>query len=741
MRLKELEIAGFKSFAKKANFVFDAPITAIVGPNGSGKSNVAEAIRFVLGEQSMKSMRGKRGEDLIWNGSQKISRANHASVSLTFDNSSRKMPISFDTVTIRREVLRDGTNNYSINGSPARLRDITELLSAVHIGASGHHIISQGEADRILSARPLERKEILEDALALKVYHWKIAESHKKLAETREHLKDAESLRRELSPHLKYLRKQVEKIQQAKENKEELAGLYHEYLKREELYLHTSEKHTKEKRQGPAQRLETLEKELADLRAHSGSEDIGREEEQVVTDLEKQLREVREEKQHLSREAGKLEGIIEYETQRAEDHSEKTVPAQAVRNAAEEIEGYLSDGIQNPTAFQEAVSHIRGAIQRLLGYVSDSGGSSSGGSLEKEKQQLEQLRAKGNQQDERERKLLEDLEHARTQLEERRLSVTKAEKEILERVAERNEVVGVVRECDMRLQEFSRERERFEEEIQEAIVLVGRSVSDYQDFEVSSEEVEREPREEQEKRRKKIERLKIKLEDMGVGGAEETMKEYEDTSTRDKYLEQEIIDLEKAAASLEELAAELTETLQKEFASGLKKINDQFSELFSAMFGGGNASLVLVKQPKRTRTASLEIPDDLSAPVRADEPEMEEGIDIKVNVPRKKIRDLMMLSGGERALTSIALIFAMSQVNPPPFLVLDETDAALDEANSRRYGDMIENLAKSSQLVVVTHNRETMSRAGVLYGVTMSSDAVSQLLSVRFDEAAAQYAK
>ena len=94
-----------------------------------------------------------------------------------------------------------------------------------------------------------------------------------------------------------------------------------------------------------------------------------------------------------------------------------------------------------------------------------------------------------------------------------------------------------------------------------------------------------------------------------------------------------------------------------------------------------------------------------------------------------------MLSGGERALTSIALLFAMSQVNPPPFLVLDETDAALDEANSKRYGDMIETLSKYSQLILITHNRETMSRAGIIYGVTMGSDGVSKLLSVKFDEA------
>ena len=121
----------------------------------------------------------------------------------------------------------------------------------------------------------------------------------------------------------------------------------------------------------------------------------------------------------------------------------------------------------------------------------------------------------------------------------------------------------------------------------------------------------------------------------------------------------------------------------------------------------------------------------------AEATEDKEGIDINVNLPQKKIKGLMMLSGGERALTSIALLFAVSQVNPPPFIILDETDAALDEANSRKYGDMIENLSKLSQLILITHNRETMSRAGILYGVTMGSEGFSKLLSIKFDEAVA----
>ena len=154
MRLKSIELAGFKSFVKKTQLQFGSAVTGIVGPNGSGKSNIAEAFRFCLGEQSMKSMRGRRG-------------AGRASVKLTFDNLDRGLNLDFDDVVIERVVHRDGVNDYLLNNSQVRLRDIAELLSQANIGDSGHHIISQGEADRALSASTRERREMLEDALGL----------------------------------------------------------------------------------------------------------------------------------------------------------------------------------------------------------------------------------------------------------------------------------------------------------------------------------------------------------------------------------------------------------------------------------------------------------------------------------------------------------------------------------------------------------------------------------------------
>ena len=174
---------------------------------------------------------------------------------------------------------------------------------------------------------------------------------------------------------------------------------------------------------------------------------------------------------------------------------------------------------------------------------------------------------------------------------------------------------------------------------------------------------------------------------------------------------------------------ELEDRLKHDFKSGVSKINEEFQKFFHTMFGGGKASLKVIEKTHRKESDESEESGEVE--------EVEEGIDISVDLPRKRIKSLEMLSGGERALTSIALLFAVSAVHPPPFLVLDETDAALDEANSQRYAKMLEDLSKTTQLIVITHNRTTMKYAGILYGVTMGSDGVSKLLSIKFEEAGA----
>ena len=229
----------------------------------------------------------------------------------------------------------------------------------------------------------------------------------------------------------------------------------------------------------------------------------------------------------------------------------------------------------------------------------------------------------------------------------------------------------------------------------------------------------------QETLKRDIERLKIRLEDAGSASGGDVLKEYRETEERDAFLKKELEDLEASIKNLKSLIKDLRDTLDNEFKKGVAEINKSFNEFFQTMFGGGSAHLTITVEHGRGEDA-----DDREA-----EYKFERGVEIGVSLPQKKVRELGMLSGGERSLVSIALLFAMSAVNPPPFLVLDETDAALDESNSRRYGDMLEKLSEHSQLIVVTHNRETMSRAGVIYGITMNAEGSSQMLSIAFEKA------
>jgi chromosome segregation protein len=327
----------------------------------------------------------------------------------------------------------------------------------------------------------------------------------------------------------------------------------------------------------------------------------------------------------------------------------------------------------------------------------------------------------------------------RKQIESEKDASREAERELFAAMARRSELQSILAALRSKEELLAREEATMKQDMGEAAVLVGREavddtvVRDHSGAEVTEAEMLDEPRSAQEDRRRKLERLKIKLEESGLVGASEVLKEHKETSERDTFLARELEDLEASRTALLKLIEELTQTLETRFGDGVQKINKEFDTFFKLMFGGGSASLSVVSEKKLRRGAS----EEDTAESDDEDMEVEEGVEIGVTLPHKRTKGLHMLSGGERALTSIALIFAMSQVNPPPFLILDETDAALDEANSRRYGDMIENLAKKSQLILITHNRETMSRAGVLYGITVGSDAASKLLSVKFEEALA----
>jgi chromosome segregation protein len=222
-----------------------------------------------------------------------------------------------------------------------------------------------------------------------------------------------------------------------------------------------------------------------------------------------------------------------------------------------------------------------------------------------------------------------------------------------------------------------------------------------------------------------------------IGEVDEAlMKEAKDTENRYAFLAKESEDLEAAVRDLTKLMLELTEKIKTEFEGSLEKINKEFEKFFTTMFGGGSARLKIIK-PKVDKPENKE-GEDASVGIEGVEEnilaEENNGIEVDVKLPRKKITSLDALSGGERSLVGIAAVFAMVSVSPPPFLVLDEVDAPLDERNAHRFADMLRDFSKHTQFIVVTHNRATMEAADVLYGVTLDEDGTSKIVSLKFEE-------
>jgi len=755
MHLKHLTINGFKSFAKKSELEFSAPITAIVGPNGSGKSNVAESFRFVLGEQSIKSLRGKKGEDLIWGGTDSVSRGNRASVQVVLNNTERTFPLDFDEISIDRTVHRDGQNEYEINGSKVRLKDVQELLSAANIGPSGHHIISQGEADRILSASAKERREMIEDALGLKVYQYKKVEAEKKLKKTRENIEKVESLRKEVAPHLKFLEKQIKKIERAVALREELTTVYAEYLKREDTYIAFHHDRLMVARKEPASKLERLKEEFLAAKEKLATSENQQQSSELIQ-LEEQITNARVTRQELLRRSGQLEGQVTFLERRIDEAAKKSqsvseapIPVGDVKQLLGQIEQSVDKAVKSEDVhlLQRALEDIVHLGQKFLkialgrASVDTSTEEAELKDIQSELVEVETAIEKAKTEEEQHSTAYNELKMA---IEADSAESRAAEREVFRIVGEQRDYENALHEIDRELQALERDRHEFKRELSEAVALIGSGASKYYEYsivesesEITTEFIAAEDRDVQRERRHELEKMKIRLEEQG-GNSGDIESEYKEVKEREDFLVREITDLTASVEKLETLITELTNQLNEQFVAGIDKIGVEFNRFFTLMFGGGEAKLVRVKpKVKQTKKDINEYGEEVEIDEEVEDEKAQEGIELDVKLPNKRVKGLDMLSGGERALTSIALIFAMSQVNPPLFIILDETDAALDEANSRRYGDMIEALAEKSQLILITHNRETMSRAGILYGVTMAGDGVSKLLSVKFDEAVA----
>lgn len=727
--LRRIEINGFKSFAKKSVITFQSTVVGIVGPNGSGKSNVAESFRFVLGEQSMKTMRSGKGEDLLWNGSIAVPKANKASVLMTFDNSDGTFALDVPEISIERAVYRDGQNEYFLNGKQVRLKDITELLASISIGTSKHHIISQGQADRMLNASPQERRDMLLDSLGLTAIDIKKTEAEKNLEKTNTHLREVEIARKEARPRLLFLEKQMEKFARAEKMRAELLEQASLFIATERTRITTEQSRILSESREPRERLkeytarrEQLRANAArahDLHAHTVLKEETQHAYEHVRMCEQQLSECIRER---ARVAARLEVLSElpHDTARSdgtislsEDH------IAALRTADERIGNAVRVSGDYHSAFQELKHAIRDFLLRLPRTQKKE--STAESTTEEQKRALA---SEETALSEKEGRCTQELTAAKNTLREyelragnARIESAEEEREILSLSASIAELTSRVHDLDRAVQDLRAHAQNIDTLHADCAALLG--VAFAKAHSTTPSHIATTP-----KALHDIERLKIRVEEFGSLDPE-TEKEYKNAKERDEFLAKELADVTTAHDTLVALIDTLTREMNDTFTAGLHEINTSFETFFQSLFGGGEARLVETSD-SRTRRKGEETQAD-EAP--------RHGIDIHVHLPKKKVGSLGMLSGGERALTSIALICALSQVHPPPFIVLDETDAALDEANSARFAQMVRTLSERSQCIVITHNRATMAAAGELYGITMGNDGVSKLLSVRLEEA------
>jgi len=888
MYLEKLEIQGFKSFAHKNLLKFPGMldetkrgITAIVGPNGSGKSNIADAIRWVLGEQSMKVLRGKKSEDIIFFGSSKLNKLGMSEVSLFLNNEDHKASIDYTQLVLTRRVYRDGLSEYSLNNSRVRLADIQMLLAKSKFGQKTYSVIGQGMVEGFLNTSLADRKEFFDEATGVKQYQIKRDDSLNKLRSSYENLNQVQMLLTEIEPRLKSLTRQVNKLKKRGEIESQLQELQLQYYGK--IWHELNDKFTELNKRfleidkiklEKDKKLDNLNRKLNQLEAQNKTSE-------EFLKWQNELMNLQNGKDQLTKQLAKLDAQLEIKmeangqfdlswlTGKKEEYEIKIKTINKEINDSEIILNQETNKQNEYRSKKEAIDkEINNLNKNFYNYAPNLDKVESGALDRKIKNILNKIDIINNEKNinkiieiniEIKKELKYILEILKKYSDKENLDETQdnfkklitEKEELLIKINERNVYLSAkgerIRMLKEKKDELSRELGNIENKLKRhgSGYAAGSAGKDRDKLKLSlsriedqfiglKEKIGQQSRKEGEERafffelQKKVRNLqneinshnnnlneikvnstryetklegleaeirhsygslkKIKANRMAgqinvdelfaginnlkrqldqIGGIDpEIEKEYMETKERFDFLSGQVNDLASAISSLEKIIKDLDLIIKERFDKEFELIQEKFEEYFKILFDGGNAKVikVLAEEEDDSAITSSEfltgkkdqgqtVEQSLEKAVgennaKADDIGIKKikflqkhnatglaGIEIKATPPGKKIKNISMLSGGERALTAIALICAIISANPSPFVVLDEVDAALDEANSERLARILEDLSHKTQFIVITHNRATMRRANILYGVTMQDNGISKLISIKLDEA------
>ena len=726
MQLKHIKLSGFKSFVDPTKISFPTNMVGVVGPNGCGKSNVIDAVRWVLGELSAKNLRGESMVDVIFNGSDKRKASGQCSIELLFDNSTAKIGgeyASFNEVSIKRVMTRDAQSDYFINNTKCRRKDVQDIFLGTGLGPSSYAIIEQGMVSKLVSAKPDELRTHLEEAAGVSKYRERRRETESRIKRTKENLSRVKDIRDEIARLIKRL-----------ENQAKAADKYN-LLKQEKSKFELDKAiifsiEAKNNRDDLQKKLDALNRDLKIKNAESETtqsqiDQFRTENESVISEYEIAQKNFYSVGAEIAKREANLQNINKNESET------KQSLQKAIKNYEKAKETEKNFDELSPS---EKAMHILDSIITTIEKFQIKNDNIREKAVELKSLLTDILNIATAQS-----KSLTDEYLSRQSDLEGQISEAEKLKKLIE--DEMKEFVGKSSEAEAILISLRQKQSKFNDELRELenkksiSDLDSRAISEnitnirieLKTYEINLENSNKKIKEsgidietiefskyngitldELDNKLTDIETKIIRLGAINLAAPEEI----EEESKRKEELDNQYNDLTEALDKLTGAIKKIDQETKTIFKDSFDSVNIKLKEMFPKLFGGGVAELTLTDN------------DALNA-----------GVVLMARPPGKKNSSISQLSGGEKALTALALVFAIFDLNPAPFCLLDEVDAPLDDLNTLRFIDLVEEMSKSVQFIFITHNKVSMERSDHLMGVTMQEAGVSRMVSVDVNQA------
>jgi len=700
MNISKLEIFGFKSFAKKETILFNSGITGIVGPNGCGKTNIVDAIRWVLGEQKTKRLRSSKMEEVIFNGASNVKPLGLCEVFLTIENNKGLLPVEYSEVEIGRRLYRSGESEYFINRNNCRLKDISNLFVDTGLTSDAYSVIELNMIEQILSDKDDSRRKMFEEAAGVNKYKSKRRSALKKFDLNSRDLERIDDIIVEIQLQVKALDLQLKRFKRHEKLSRELKELEIDLSSARIMDLDNiivplesmlKKKNTLLKKNTSKKEVESVEFDNARDAYLKEKEELSKMKAKVDKLTENLLSEIQEKNQESSKGVGLLEDELQKKinqlNQFDKDYikivSNKDVTKTLSTESKEKFKNKNYTVIETDKKYDKLKASIKDYKDKIDKYRKDKEFDFS-----KMDESIKNIQDKINSNN-------LDLEKKENDVNKAFINMETIRAKLDSDKFSKDDLFYEIKEAEMKIAESNLKKSQI---MQTMVEKFGKDIKlkSLKEYNISDMVF-------------RVEKIKRSIESIGpINWA--VKDEHEEKSARLNNLLNQKSDLIDAENNLKEAIKKIDNIAQEQFFETYNKVRDNFETMFTVFFNGGKGSL------------ELSDPDD---PLNSD-------INIFAQPPGKRNNSLKMLSAGEKSLTAIALLFSIYQYKPSPFCILDEIDAPLDDINIKKFTDVIKDYSKTTQFIMVTHNKLTMESADCIYGVTAEKQGISKLMSIDF---------